>query len=199
MKKITDNKHFWKTIESNFTGKILKDEKIVLVEDDKVITAETNLAKIFKDHFENIVKAFILNVLVIRDPVVNAIKNFSQHPSILKIKENTDSSACFLFHTGSKEDLLYQLNSLDPTKATQKCHILTNFIKKNYDMFSEFLFANFNDIILTSPFPEQLKYAEVKPVFKKDSCKDERNYRLVSILSNISKIYERKRFKKKRI
>ena len=103
MKKITDNKHFWKTIESNFTDKILKDEKIVLVEDDKVITAETNLAKIFKDHFENIVKAFILNVLVIRDPVVNAIKNFSQHPSILKIKENTNFSACFSFRTVSSK------------------------------------------------------------------------------------------------
>ena len=126
-----------------------------------------------------------------REPVVNAIKNFSQRPSILKIKENTNSSACFSFHTVSKEDLLYQLNSLDPTKATQKCDIPTNIIKKNYDIFSEFLFANFNDIILTSLFPEQLKYADIKPVFKKDSRNDKRNYRPVSILSNISKIYER--------
>ena len=66
-----------------------------------------------------------------------------------------------------------------------------NIIKKNYDIFSEFLFANFNDIILTSRFPEQLKYAGVKSVFKKDSRNDKRNYRPVSILSNISKIYER--------
>ena len=57
MKKVTDNKHFWKTIKPNFTDKVLKDEKIVLVEDDKVITAETDLAKIFKDHFENIVES----------------------------------------------------------------------------------------------------------------------------------------------
>ena len=26
MKKVTDNKHFWKTIKPNFTDKILKDE-----------------------------------------------------------------------------------------------------------------------------------------------------------------------------
>ena len=56
MKKVTDNKHFWKTIKPNFTGKILKDGKIVLAEDDKVITAETDLVKIFKDPFENIVE-----------------------------------------------------------------------------------------------------------------------------------------------
>ena len=127
--------------------------------------------------------------------MANTIKNFSQHPSILKIKENTNSSACFSFRTVSKEDLLYQLNSLDPTKATQKSDIPTNIIKKNYDIFSEFLFENFNNIILTSLFPEQLKYADVKPIFKKDSRNDKRNYRPVSILSIISKIYERLLYK----
>ena len=45
MKKVTDNKHFWKTIKPNFSNKVLKDEKIVLVEDNIVITADTDLAK----------------------------------------------------------------------------------------------------------------------------------------------------------
>ena len=183
----------------NFTDKILKDERIVFVEDDKVISAETDLAKIFKDHFENIVESLHIErpckVDFDREPVANAIKNFSQHPSILKIKENTNSSACFSFRTVSKEDLLYQLNSLDPTKATQKCDIPANIIKKNYDIFSEFLYANFNDIILTPRFPEQLKCADVRPVFKEDSLNDKRNYSSVSILSNISKIYERLLYK----
>ena len=75
--KNTDNKRFWKTTESNFTDKILKDEKIVVVEDDKVITAEADLAKIFKDHFENIVEGLYIERLckvdLDRDPVVNAI------------------------------------------------------------------------------------------------------------------------------
>ena len=127
--------------------------------------------------------------------MANGIKNFSQHPSILKIKENTNFSACFSFRTVSKADLLYQLNSLDPAKATQKCDIPTKIIKKNYDIFSEFLLENFKNIILTSLFPEQLKYADVKPIFKKDSRNDKRNYRPVSILSIISKIYERLLYK----
>ena len=65
------------------------------------------------------------------------------------------------------------------------------FIKTNYDIFSDFLFANFSDIILTSLFPEQLKFAGIKPVFKKDSWNDKRNYRPASILSSIFKIYEK--------
>ena len=46
VKKVTDNKHFWKTIKPKFTYKILKDEKIILVEDDKVVTVETDLVKV---------------------------------------------------------------------------------------------------------------------------------------------------------
>ena len=110
------------------------------------------MAKIFQDHSENIVGSLHIErtckVNFDRKPVVNVIKNFSEHPSILKVKENTNSSACSSFRTVSKEHLLYQLNSLDPTKVTQNCYIPTNIIKKNYEIFSEFLFANFNDIIL---------------------------------------------------
>ena len=38
---------------------------------------------------------------------------------------------------------------------------------------------------------EQLKYADVKPVFKKDSRTDKKNYIPISILHTVSKIYER--------
>ena len=55
--------------------------------------------------------------------------------------------------------------------------------------YLQFLFANFNDIILTSLFSQQLKYAGRKPIVKKDSRNDKRNYIPVSILSKISKIY----------
>ena len=130
-----------------------------------------------------------------KEAVVNANKNLSQHPSIWKIKETTNFSACFSFHTVSKENILYQLHSLDPTKAMQKCDIPTNTMRKNYDIFSGFLFAKFNGIFwwqtLTSLFPEHLKYAGVKRAVTKDYRNDKNNYRPVSILSNISKIYER--------
>ena len=68
-------------------------------------------------------------------------------------------------------------------------------MRKNYDIFSGFLFAKFNGIFwwqtLTSLFPEHLKYAGVKRAVTKDYRNDKNNYRPVSILSNISKIYER--------
>ena len=64
-------------------------------------------------------------------------------------------------------------------------------LSKIIDIFSGLFQANFNNAIETSTFPEQLKYADVKPVFKKDSRTDKKNYRPISILPNVSKIYER--------
>ena len=40
-------------------------------------------------------------------------------------------------------------------------------------------------------FPEELKCAEVVPVFKKGDHMDKVNYRPISLLSSVSKIYER--------
>ena len=40
-------------------------------------------------------------------------------------------------------------------------------------------------------FPRSFKISEVIPVYKKDEPYDKNNYRPISILSNLSKIYER--------
>ena len=67
----------------------------------------------------------------------------------------------------------------------------TKILKNNSDIFSRFFRTNCNNAIEISTFPEQLKYADVKPVFKKDLQTDKKNYRPISILPNVSKIYER--------
>ena len=61
--------------------------------------------------------------------------------------------------------------------------------------FQSFFLQTFNDIILMSLVPEQLRYSDQKPAFKKDSRSDKRNYRPVSTLTNISRIYERLLYK----
>ena len=66
-------------------------------------------------------------------------------------------------------------------------------MKENIDM-SNIFHEYINKCFSESFFPDDLKRAEVIPVFKKDIKKDSKilkeNYRPVSILSNISKIYE---------
>ena len=49
----------------------------------------------------------------------------------------------------------------------------------------------FNNALSSSQYPNGLKYADVTPVFKKDDKSEKSNYRPISILPNLSKVYER--------
>ena len=84
---------------------------------------------------------------------------------------------------------------LKANKATQNTDITTKLIKENSDIFADFIFENLNDNISHSVFPSALKLANITPVHKKDSKSKKDHYRLTSVLSNISKIYERFLFK----
>ena len=57
--------------------------------------------------------------------------------------------------------------------------------------FCNFFQVNLNNTIEASAFPEQLEYADVKTVFKKDFRTNRKNYRPISILLHVSAIYER--------
>ena len=64
-------------------------------------------------------------------------------------------------------------------------------MKQNSDYFAEYFYENINQCISKSIFPSHLNLADVTPAYKKKSKNSKDNYRPVSILSNISKIYER--------
>ena len=80
--------------------------------------------------------------------------------------------------------------SLHTTKACQDTDIPINILKENADIFSNFLFAYYNaSVAKSSKFPSILTLADIIPVFKKEDKECKNNYRPVSILSNMSKIF----------
>ena len=82
--------------------------------------------------------------------------------------------------------------SLDTTKACQDTDIPTKILKKNADIFTDFLFTYYNaSVVKTSKFPPILTLADIIPVFKKEEKKCKNNYQPVSALPNMSKIIER--------
>ena len=73
------------------------------------------------------------------------------------------------------------------SKACQNTDNPTKIIKSNADL----LFRNFNYCLEKSEIPCMLKHADVVPVHKKKEKTDRANYRPMSILPNISEIYEK--------
>ena len=125
---------------------------------------------------------------------MRAIVKYRVHPSYIAIKENCSSSTPFNFSFVVKEDILKEIKNLKANKATQN-DIPTNVIKENSDIFADFTFENLNDSISQSVFPSALKQANITPVHKKDSKIKKDHYRPISVLSYISKMYERFFFK----
>ena len=87
------------------------------------------------------------------------------------------------------------LKNLEANKATQNTDIPTKLSKENLDVFADFIFENLNDSISQSIFPSALKLANVTLVHKKDSKSKKDHYWSISVLPNISEIYERFFFK----
>ena len=65
VKYITENKPFWKTVKPSFTEKTLKEERITLVENNKVVSDESKLVEIFRKYFVNIVQTLGIDGLTL--------------------------------------------------------------------------------------------------------------------------------------
>ena len=76
-------------------------------------------------------------------------------------------------------------------KVVQSTDIPTKLIKEFCDFFSEFIYKSINHCITEGNFIADFKKAEVRPLYKNDGRADKSNYQPISILSNLSKIYER--------
>ena len=67
----------------------------------------------------------------------------------------------------------------------------TSIIRKNAAFFAKYTCDDINASIRSSKFHKELKKADIAPVHKKKSELSKVNYRPISILPNISKVYER--------
>ena len=83
------------------------------------------------------------------------------------------------------------INKLNRKKASQATDIPVKIIKENKYVISFYVFHNFNNALSSCSFSTALKYANAWPAFKKDDKTDKENYRPISILPNLSKVYER--------
>ena len=197
-KNVIDNKKFWKTVKPLLSDKSVSREKINLTENEKMLTSESETAETLNNFFSNIVKKlnipkFNSNNSVTENmngPVFKAILKYKNHPSILAIQKYSKNKT-FHFEEVNIGEVEKAILKLDKTEATQKPDILTRIIKENIEIFSDFLCTSINSTVKSSSFPSSLKLADVTPVDKKGRKYMKENFRPVSILPTLSKIFEK--------
>ena len=127
----------------------------------------------------------------ITDPVDKAINTYKNHPSILLIKQKLENVDNFSFKEVSISEIGKKLRELNPNKLTTSDIIPTKSLKQSSKNCSGTLQKLCNDALRDGHFPDKLKSADVRPVFKKDDPKKAKNYRPLSVLPGVSKMFER--------
>ena len=188
---ITDNKRFWKTIKPNFSNKI-KTKKIILVENEEIISENKINAEIFNEYFINVVKDLNISDITIskkteitnietKDPIEKILQLYSGHPSIHKIKEHVQYTSPFSFNQIEELQIETEVNELNKNKAPGFDGIPPKILKESIDILKFPLTQHFNSTIENMHFPDDLNFANITPLFKKDDTTDKTNYRSISI------------------
>ena len=97
----------------------------------------------------------------------------------------------FKFHSVRENEVRKVILNMDGKKANLTGDIPTGKVKGYVDSYISVLNKILNTSLERACFPNQLKLAEVTPVFKKEDELNKENYRPVSVLSHASKIFER--------
>ena len=109
---------------------------------------------------------------------------------ISRITSNVAENNHFTFQYVCTEDIFSKLMNIDCKTSSGYDGIQPRFIKIGARQLCGPVTQLVNKSIQSSIFPDSLKYAEVMPVFKKDDMLNKNNYRPVSILPCMSKIFE---------
>ena len=96
-----------------------------------------------------------------------------------------------LFKFVRKDQVREVIMNLDISKATPIGDVSVDILKSTVDILLPFITNSKNLSIEKGCFPEELKLAEVSPIFKKKDDLDKPNYRPVSVLPHVSKVFER--------
>ena len=172
----------WATINQLITKKYKKkDFPKHFFSADKIITGDKDIADCFNNFFTNIGPDLAKDI---PHPPNKAYTDL--------LKEKIAFS--FNFSTVSTDHLLKIINNLKPKSSFGHDNISTMLLKSISLEIISVLSLIINQSLSTGIFPDKLKIAKITPIYKKDDPHLPDNYRPISLLPAISKVFEKVAF-----
>ena len=198
LRKITDSKKIWRTTKPFFTDKGGGKSDIILIEEDKIISGNVEVAQLMSDFFSNAVNNLNISIpneykneeMIIQDSIDTIISKYSEHPSIKLIKDNV-AEGKFSFTFVNEGDIQKQINLLDGNKAAMTNSIPPKLLKEYSIACITPLTKIINIGISSALFDSTLKRADLIPVHKSGDTTNKGNYRNISLLPVVSKLFEK--------
>ena len=188
-------KIFWKTFEPFMTSKASSKKDFTLKVNGKLIQNEIEIAKLFNEHFNTVASSLTLfkwnshYISNLKNPVLRAIDKYNEHPSIIKIKSCGDIGK-FSFREISTKHVSDLIMTLDCNKKTGGS-ISNRTLKLASDIVSPVIKEILNNTFISCKFPSAMKIAEITPIPKNGNSQEIGDFRPISILPTISKVFEK--------
>ena len=171
----TDGKKKWNVIKEELLITKSNNNDISEINSQGVtLTGKLDIAKAFKTHFETC--ATDLN------------KNLPEGRDTSLIMDEGDNWG---FQSTTEIEIVKIIKSLENKNSSGHDALSNRMIKREPYIFAKLLKPIINESISTGVFPNVLKSAIVIPVFKKKEKDNLNNYRPISLLPVLSKIYEK--------
>ena len=191
------NQHFWFTIKPFISSRHDTNIDIMLCENDSIISESETVAKIFNKYFNEIADGIGFNDPIPEnfdkdDILLSMIKRYDDHPSIMTIKKKfCPQGQTFDFVHITANDVKSCIINMNSKKSTGYDGFPVKLLKVGADPLSMIISELINMSIDECTFPDLLKYAEIAALFKKLDRLCKENYRPISILTALSKVFEK--------
>ena len=180
-----DPKKLWKTIKNlGFPSKSKSSAKINLNINDKIDSDAENIANHFNKFY-----AKIADNLVDKLPLPS--NKFTDETTAKYYKDFNVNENNFFFKSVEESEVCTLLQNIDNSKAAGYDDISGIFLKDGASVICKPITYIVNLSISSNIFPKNCKIAKIKPIYKKGSKLEAVNYRPISLLPLISKIFEK--------
>ena len=130
----------------------------------------------------------------IGEELANKFKNSGSNEFIKYLGDPCQQSV--LLSRVTEDEIMNEINKLKQNKSPGQDEFTARFLKISSNMIVPILCEIFNLSIKTGEYPDPLKIAKVIPIFKKGDPSLASNYRPISVLSCINKMYEKILFRR---
>ena len=179
-----DKRKMWKTLNDIMRRKQTKGNRVVinslLDQNNKEHTKPTDIANILNRHFNSV-----------GGKMANKI-----NPKNRKVKDplhyirNSPAQSIFLQPT-TTDEIIIKITEINSKKATGPDDISGYLLKITVQIIAPAIACLFNECMATGIFPDSLKTAKIIPIHKGDAKDDPTNYRPISLLPILGKIFEK--------
>jgi hypothetical protein len=170
-------KAIWKVVNKRMNKKKVDiKNKLTLKMNQTIVCNPTEIVDIFSNNFNS------ANFQTAADPTLAA--------NILKSNVNRVENNMVIRATDASE-VKAIVKRIESKKSCGYDDLPITIVKSNIDLLAEPLASFYNKCIDQGIFPEQLKIAKIVPLYKKGLKSEPKNYRPISLLPTLSKIFEK--------